>query len=149
MKLIEKFDSIRTLLTRRPFSFQAPYSLEECVARLEARSERLPHSFTPRNKPRVNISAMDNGDYWFIVERDAGQNLLVCVSGILSKQSGASTLVTGHGEIQRLTFWGLVVFAFVFLWIPIVDLLGELWLWWVALRARDKLIQLVYDALAQ
>ena len=142
LQIFRRIDLIRAKLTRRYFSFRAPYPLEVCAARLETRAEKSHHLDV-----NVTLTLLNPNTYEFTLHRQAGYNLVVNVNGHLSRHSVDSTLVTGYAEIQGYTFWLLIVLGVTLVWIPIPGLLIPFGLWLLTLVARNSLVAQIRNAL--
>jgi hypothetical protein len=101
------------------FNFYSPYSIDECVEMLLARSERpkAPYQWNSNNKLLITVDPEGSDCYSFRFHRDAGRNLHAEVIGRLASD-GISTHVSGRARIGLFTLAGLTFFA-VF-WSPVV-----------------------------
>ena len=94
------------------FEFTTTLSMEECVARLKAKSTRKSGFFASRQEILVRISDDVNGKS-FILDRDWGRNLYAEVHGHLIKNHDGSTRVSGFGRPSLVGFLLSVGFSII------------------------------------
>src|SRR5258706_11978789 len=95
----QKLSAWLSSLSGKPFSFEAWYSLEDCVVRLERKSERKTGIFASRSTLLIKVSRVDSDKYVFSLERDAGRGLVIKAAGRLQRRDDHSTVVNGQINI--------------------------------------------------
>lgn len=143
------------LLAEKTFEFMVPYSPDECAALLHGWvGARL-------GSPELTIHSIDPDSYQFGIRWGGGLSS-VYVTGELQQHNGASTRVAGKGGVAPeaiLLFFMLVVGALVLIGMSLLE--GEIsgviffsacWLiialaiWFGLLWARNRLLDLIYEA---
>jgi hypothetical protein len=150
---------LMTFLFGQPIEFVSPLPLEECVKRLQAKSERT-GNWLFQNKRKLLVKIFDGDSYTsnFKMERDAGRNLNVEVVGELRRHDRNTTLVIGQARISR-TFYLVValVFGMHVLIFGVMDVMRPFLIvsalavgitWVFAALERNKLERVVYNTLS-
>lgn len=142
------------------FEFTTTLSMDECVARLKAKSKRGSGWLASKRDILVRISEDGDGKK-FSLDRDAGRNLWAEVQGQLRKIDEHTVCVNGYGKISLFLF---IVFLWFFAWSIIIAYafrnmtemsilfgvttsLMSFTLFYLTLRNRNGLIRVVYEAL--
>jgi hypothetical protein len=95
----------------KPFEFTTNLSMDECVARLKAKSKRGTGFFASRRDILVTISDEIDGKI-FKLDRDWGRNLYAEVHGQLKRNVDGSTQVTGFGKVRLFILVFGVIYTF-------------------------------------
>jgi len=152
----EKLSAWLTSLTGKSFNFEAWYSLEDCVTRLERKSERKKGVFALQSTLLIKVSRVDPDKYTFSVERTAGRGLAIKATGRLQRRDDHSTLVTAQVSIHNpafvvfvlwTTFIGLTAVAHLYVF-TLFGMLVALPIWITWFQARNQLQIIVEDILS-
>jgi hypothetical protein len=142
-----------------PIDFVSPLPLDECVKRLEAKSERT-GSWLFRNNRKLLVQVFDGDSYTsnFKMQRDAGRNLNVEVVGELRRHDRNTTWVSGRARISRsfyvviglvfavhVAIFGSIDFARPFIAFTLLAIFIS---WMFAALERNKLERIVYNTLS-
>lgn len=100
---------------QRQFSFYSPYSIDLCLVKLRARSERKPSFFQPEGKLLITTQQVDADHHTFRLEQTTWPANEVIVRGALAKV-GSKTYVSGNAELGGVTL-------FFFVMLPILGLI--------------------------
>lgn len=87
----------------KKFEFTTYLSMEECVARLKAKSTRRKRLIASNNEILVRILDEGSGKA-FKLDRDWGQNLYAEVHGQLKKNPDGTIYVSGFGRVALITY---------------------------------------------